>query len=613
MLDRMKPAPRAIVAVLLLVASTLGTAGPSRAAESLDWCAPVIVRPDQRWWSTSPCEPWWKPDTIAQRADFVFDGFFTPVQPVLTPDTYSCWGSTTVERSRAYHDDLRARAAAHGRTLRFVYFARFDLVLRAFAALPGFEADFGVEASVPLSESAAFFSRDTSEPCVCGCAWSDEPGPSPAPAGTRLRDLIDARGGAGASDMRVHQGVRPATGGTADGIPRRFFGHSIVADQRNAAYRAWMIEEVKQIQLAGGYDAVDLNQKFHLYLPTNPPQWWATSHTPDVATYLTDDMGRWSSQPIAYGYPEYVEGWALLADDLISAGVPYTVTVSPMFWRPGFTGFDDPASALVDEMATVRSVARRAAWLFLDKGAGGNDGDVATATADVVANGSATVVPIHSGCGYGPVDSPVNPLPALSGQVAVTPDAGAQLQYRGRAITVRPFGTATGPWSADFWCHCPSPPCGTPDAQVVGETASSWSVPADTCDVRWGAATGTWRPRVQIIRASSTVQGTDTVTICQPACSNGKDDDGDGAADFPADPGCGSATDRYENLQCDNGKDDDGDGLVDWPDDPGCVVASQSFETPPSSCGMLGLEAVAALAAIAVRRRAVARRRRPGC
>jgi hypothetical protein len=54
-----------------------------------------------------------------------------------------------------------------------------------------------------------------------------------------------------------------------------------------------------------------------------------------------------------------------------------------------------------------------------------------------------------------------------------------------------------------------------------------------------------------------------------PACSNGKDDDGDGLVDMN-DPGCSGPLDTSEYNppppQCSNGKDDDGDGLVDLKD-----------------------------------------------
>jgi Tol biopolymer transport system component len=70
-----------------------------------------------------------------------------------------------------------------------------------------------------------------------------------------------------------------------------------------------------------------------------------------------------------------------------------------------------------------------------------------------------------------------------------------------------------------------------------------------------------------------------------PACSDGVDNDGDGQIDFPADPGCTSASDNNEtNPACNDGIDNDGDGRTDFPADPGCTSASDNdeFNAPPS-------------------------------
>jgi len=595
------PTPRVARFVLLAFALLFPAPPPASAAETLDWCAPIVVRPDQRWWSYSPCEPWWKPDTIARRADFVFDGFPVPAQPVLTPDPIGCFGATTHANSRAYHDDLRVRAAAQGRTLGIIWAQRFDLVDRHLAATPGFDPSFLLPAATPWAQFEDFFSKDTTETCVCGCAWSRERGANATPAGTRLADLIDAHGGAGTYERKVQYAIRPSTGGSADGEPRRFFGSSALADLGNPAYRAWMVAHTQAGLAAGGFDAVELNHKFHQYLPGNPPMWAGGARAPDVARYVATDDTLWSAPPSSYGYAEYVAGWAAMGADLAAAGVPYVVWLPPTMWRAGSTLYDDPATP-TDENALIRSVAHGARWVLLDKIGGGTDADVALAQADLAANGGAIGVPLDSGCGFGPVDAPQNPLPALAGQLVVTPDAGAALQYAGRAITVRPAGTATGPWSAELWCHCPSPPCGAADASATGLTGASWDVPPGTCDARWNASTGAHRPRVRITRASSSAGSLDTVTICQPACGNGRDDDGDGAADFPADHGCAGATARYENPQCDNGRDDDGDGRIDRAD-PVCTISSRDTEAQPPLCGMLGIEAAAALAVLAARRR----------
>jgi N-acetylglucosamine-6-sulfatase len=80
------------------------------------------------------------------------------------------------------------------------------------------------------------------------------------------------------------------------------------------------------------------------------------------------------------------------------------------------------------------------------------------------------------------------------------------------------------------------------------------------------------------------------------ACSDGVDNDGDGAVDFPADPGCRDAASNLENPKCDDGLDNDHDGKIDWdgggvgPPDPQCSAGWGSFEgelTRP--CG-LGFE-----------------------
>lgn len=98
-----------------------------------------------------------------------------------------------------------------------------------------------------------------------------------------------------------------------------------------------------------------------------------------------------------------------------------------------------------------------------------------------------------------------------------------------------------------------------------------------------------------------------------PACSDGLDNDGDGHADFPADPGCAQATSDDEAPACDDELDNDGDGGVDWDGgqgggtpDPNCVAGWQGREAP-RGCG-LGFEVALLLAGWAALDR---RRRRP--
>lgn len=68
-----------------------------------------------------------------------------------------------------------------------------------------------------------------------------------------------------------------------------------------------------------------------------------------------------------------------------------------------------------------------------------------------------------------------------------------------------------------------------------------------------------------------------------PACSDGVDNDGDGAADYPADYGCSSATDTSEasTIACGDGTDNDGDGKADQKDS-NCSGATDGSE---AQCG----------------------------
>jgi hypothetical protein len=76
-------------------------------------------------------------------------------------------------------------------------------------------------------------------------------------------------------------------------------------------------------------------------------------------------------------------------------------------------------------------------------------------------------------------------------------------------------------------------------------------------------------------------------------CANNVDDDRDGAIDFPAEPGCTSASDGSEAdppgvPACADGVDNDNDFKLDYPDDPGCRSAADTMEGDPvmlPACG----------------------------
>jgi len=65
------------------------------------------------------------------------------------------------------------------------------------------------------------------------------------------------------------------------------------------------------------------------------------------------------------------------------------------------------------------------------------------------------------------------------------------------------------------------------------------------------------------------------------ACRDGVDNDGDGYADWPSDPGCRNKNDNSEldlNVECDDGIDNDGDFNTDYPDDSGCSGPTDNSE-----------------------------------
>jgi hypothetical protein len=82
------------------------------------------------------------------------------------------------------------------------------------------------------------------------------------------------------------------------------------------------------------------------------------------------------------------------------------------------------------------------------------------------------------------------------------------------------------------------------------------------------------------------------VSRCTPsACADGMDNDADGTADYPGDPGCATPGDDDEAdpdplPECANGVDDDGDGAVDFGGDPNCQAAGDDSEGPDCSNGV---------------------------
>ncbi len=76
--------------------------------------------------------------------------------------------------------------------------------------------------------------------------------------------------------------------------------------------------------------------------------------------------------------------------------------------------------------------------------------------------------------------------------------------------------------------------------------------------------------------------------LSESPCANAFDDDGDGLLDLD-DPGCTSAADDSERdaaLACDDGLDNDSDGRADYPADPGCRWAHDRDEANPTQVAL---------------------------
>jgi hypothetical protein len=159
-----------------------------------------------------------------------------------------------------------------------------------------------------------------------------------------------------------------------------------------------------------------------------------------------------------------------------------------------------------------------------------------------------------------PADTPCGATPASTCDLADVCDAA------GNCVN------ATAP-DGSFCDDCPagSGKCARCVAGACGDcagraTEKSFRTPASADG--WTLA-GSWA-----IRAATPPQPPDG----QQQCSDGSDNDGDTLIDL-ADPDCTGTLDPHEYTpQCSDGFDDDGDGFIDFPADPGCTSASDEYE-----------------------------------
>jgi len=119
-------------------------------------------------------------------------------------------------------------------------------------------------------------------------------------------------------------------------------------------------------------------------------------------------------------------------------------------------------------------------------------------------------------------------------------------------------------------------------AQVAGQATTFTCVPPGS-----GTRIALDRDQDGMFNFDETTSGTDpgSAGSVPGACSDGIDNDGDGAIDL-ADSGCPAASSNIENPQCSDGFDNDGDGLTDFGGDPDCTDAFSNRELalPTNDC-----------------------------
>jgi hypothetical protein len=390
--------PKAPTVLCWALAAIGSAAHPARAAAQFDFCSTVVIRPDQNYLDPATCANSYSDQAIAAGADAVWLGDFTDVaHPVIPAPPGTCRPSPSHSANAAYVQRLKAARALLGKPpLEIVHMHRFDLLPAPFMALPAFHPSYLATAIQPWSAVTGFFTNDTSSSCaVKPCRWSDSwGGMEGKDTGVRMRDFIDKQSGAGGYTHAVYYLARPDAS-------KVFWPTSALADLRNPDYRAWRVAEAKEGLRLGGYTTIDLNHKLHQY------QYGAYSigtRFSSVAAVEASGDTVWSASPAGYGYTEYVQGLAALAQELRAAGVPYSFTIPLRSWSGD--SFDDKTTTGLNEANLIRDIMLGAKVVYLDRPTATTPaGMLESATADLAARGVRAIA-IDGDCGLR-IDKPL--------------------------------------------------------------------------------------------------------------------------------------------------------------------------------------------------------------
>jgi hypothetical protein len=382
------------VAIALLLAG-IAPSPLATAAAQFDFCAPVVVRPEQRRAVGARCVARFSEAEIAAGAEVLLLGSHTEVaEPVFEHPAGPC--DPPERHSRIGREVKRWREKAAPRSITVVHLNRFEIVSDTLAATPGFDARFLVQTDTPWQKVLDFFALDRSPACrERPCRWSDAWGGfEHVNPGRWLRDSIDASGGPGRYQSAVYNLARPSD--REDGV---YWPTAVHANLGSKAYRAWRIAEAQRAIRDGGYDAVALGQKFSRRLAAEGA-WLGTARGRDVAAlHAEDEPVTWTAEPKDYGFSEYMQGYLALAAELRAAGVPYAITDYPDFQF--LESWDDPKTPDVNEWESIQDVMRKARVVLLARGPRTPYRAYEDFAAELRAAG-VQVVPVNHGCGMAP-------------------------------------------------------------------------------------------------------------------------------------------------------------------------------------------------------------------
>ncbi len=337
---------RRFLALLALLASGVAHAQAVVGTPQMDWCSPIVVRPDERWDSSLSCSGRrrsWTDAEVARHASVVYllggvgNAFAVGTDEPQAETGATCLGGgafgvlgfPTREWYLEYVRRIVALRPAGMAPIKWVVAHRWDLVTskQLGSRLDSFDPAWFWRTdpadATPRTTLEAFWNADDSTPCggaSTNCYWDDRqlqygvaelPGGAPA-CGTDatkrcMRELVNLAAGEDAASGTAHEDAIYYVELQRDSASQsRGWATGVVGRQDLAGYRAWHLvlaeEAVDYIETAAGVGNVwvDLNHKFHFWFnkascagggcSTSTSGVPASSATPDETQFLGSEF-----------------------------------------------------------------------------------------------------------------------------------------------------------------------------------------------------------------------------------------------------------------------------------------------------------------------------------